>query len=306
MKCSISLIVLCAGVSGCAFGQSASVNLVAGMGYLYPPVTVAPGQLISILLQGNVQDDISATVAGLSAPILEVRPGSGCPASTLCSFLTAVTIQIPNVIEPCGYPPVCNVVSLAQLIVTVNGVAGPPINLTPLPDRVHILTACDTVVPSGSGIAPSFSALPCAPLVTHADGSAVTSVSPAHGGEVVVAYAVGLGLTTPIVPAGQAATAATPTSENFALDFNFLPNALATQPVHLASCDTCPMPVRPMPLYSGLVPGYVGLYQINFTVPPPPVGVQPCSATVQSNLTVSVGGLASFDGAGICVAPSTP
>jgi uncharacterized protein (TIGR03437 family) len=61
--------------------------------------------------------------------------------------------------------------------------------------------------------------------------------------------------------------------------------------------------VRPGPLYSGLVPGYVGLYQINFIVPPPPAGTQSCSGTVQSNLTVSVGGLASFDGAGICVAP---
>jgi len=306
MRFSIPLIVLCAGISPCAFGQSTSANTVAGMGYLYPPVTVAPGQLITVFLQGNVQGDISAAVAGLSAPVLEVRPGSSCPASTLCSLLTAITIQIPNVIEPCGYPPVCNVVSLAQLVVTVNGVAGAPISLTPLPDRVHILTACDTVVPGGSGSAPQFSALPCAPLVTHADGSAVTSGSPAQGGEVAVAYAVGLGLTTPVVPAGLAATAATPTQETFNLDFNFRPNALATQPVQPSGCNTCPVPARPIPLYSGLVPGYVGLYQINFTVPPAPVGTQTCSGAVQSNLTVSVGGLASFDGAGICVAPYTP
>jgi uncharacterized protein (TIGR03437 family) len=58
-----------------------------------------------------------------------------------------------------------------------------------------------------------------------------------------------------------------------------------------------------MPLYSALTPGFVGLYQINFTLPQPPVGTQACSGTVHSNLTVSVGGQTSFDGAGICVAP---
>jgi uncharacterized protein (TIGR03437 family) len=57
-----------------------------------------------------------------------------------------------------------------------------------------------------------------------------------------------------------------------------------------------------VPLYSGLAPGYVGLYQINIVVPPPPPDTPACSSTVQSNLTVSVGGTASFDGAGICVA----
>jgi hypothetical protein len=38
-------------------------------------------------------------------------------------------------------------------------------------------------------------------------------------------------------------------------------------------------------------------------VPPAPVGTQACSGNVLSNLTVSVGGLFSFDGAGNCVAP---
>ena len=130
-------------------------------------------------------------------------------------------------------------------------------------------------------------------MVTHADGSLVTAASPAQSGEEVVAYAVGLGLTTPTVPTGQATAAATPTSETFTLDFNFRPNALATQPASAFS-----------PLYSGLVPGYVGLYQINFVLPHPPAGTPACSGTVRSNLTVSVGGQFSFDGAGICVAQS--
>jgi uncharacterized protein (TIGR03437 family) len=274
------------------------------MGYLYPPTIVAPGQLITVFLQGNVQGDISATVSGFPAPALEVHPGSSCLSSALCSFLTAVTVQIPYEFEPsCFFTnPMCEVELLADLIVTVNGVAGAPIDLTPAADRVHLLTGCDTVVPGGSGSA-LYNGLPRAALVTHPDGSPVTLGSPAQGGEEVVAYAVGLGLTTPAVPTGQAANTATPTYETFTLDFNFRPNALATKPMPPPAIPVL-LPTSPyFPLYSGLVPGYVGLYQINFIVPPPPANLQPCSSTVQSNLTVSVGGLASFDGAGICVAP---
>jgi uncharacterized protein (TIGR03437 family) len=305
MRRFVVFTILCAAVLPCARGQGAAGNAITGMGYSYSPATVAPGQLITVFVAGNVQGDIGATVQGLSAPVLGVRPPSGCSTQTICSSVTGVTIQIPYELGPaCLFTnPACDLSILTQLIVTANGVAGAPIDVTPLPDQVHILTACDTVVPGGSGTAP-FDQVPCAHLVTHAVGSLVTAGSPAQGGEEVVAYAVGLGLTTPLVKTGQAAATATPTYEAFSLDFNFRPNALATQPT-LPDVESCcaPTPVLPAPLYSGLVPGYAGLYQINFVVPPPPEGVQACSGAVHSNLTVSVGGQTSFDGAGICVAP---
>lgn len=301
MKYPSVIIFLWAVLTSAAYAQNGSGNSVTGMGYLYPPGTVAPGQLISVFLAGNVQGDISATVQGLFAPVLEVRPGSNCAAATICSGLTAITIQIPYELNSgCGFPPVCNAIALTQLVVTSNGVAGPPIDLMPLPDQVHMLTGCDTVVPGATGTAP-FNSLPCAPLVTHANGSLVTAGNPAQGGELVVAYAVGLGATTPAIATGQAASAATPASETFYLDFNFRPNALPAKPMQPTLSFG---PTYPIPLYAGLVPGYAGLYQINFVVVPPPVGVQPCSGQVQSNLTVSVGGLASFDGVGLCVTPS--
>lgn len=304
MKYLALLTVWCAALLPGAFGQSAS-NTVAGMGYLYPSVAVAPGQLISVFVEGNVQGDIGATVQGLVAPVLEVRSPSDCPTWSLCSSQTAITIQIPFELQPgCSFTnPACNLVLLTQLIVTVNGAAGPPVDLTPLADRVHILTSCDTVVPGGSGVA-GINLLPCTPLVTHADGSPVTSASPAQSSEELVAYAVGLGLTNPAVPTGKAAAAATPTSETFALDFNFRPNALATKPIPPSAIPVLLSTGLYTPLYSGLVPGYVGLYQINFIVPQPPAGILSCSGTVQSNLTVSVGGQTSFDGVGICVAPA--
>ena len=130
--------ILCGALLPCAYGQSASVNTITGMGYLYPAVNVAPGQLITVFVAGNVQGDISATVGDLPAPVLEVRPGSGCPASTLCSSVTAVNLQIPYEIEPvCFFTnPTCNVMLAAPLTVTVNGVAGTSISLTPMADRV--------------------------------------------------------------------------------------------------------------------------------------------------------------------------
>lgn len=289
-------IAFYAAMSCAAFAQSPAIT---GLGYYYPPVYVAPGQLISVFITGDGQGSISATVQGLTAPVLETRPASGCQSGTICSNLTAVTIQIPYELQPaCAFTnPACLLVLPTPLVVTVNGVAGAPIELAPQADRVHILTACDTVVPGESGTEPA--GLPCAPLVTHADGSMVTQGSPAQGGEEIVAYAVGLGLTTPAVKTGQAATAATPTYETFYLDFNFRPNSLATKPMLPAGFG----PTPPIPVYAGLVPGFAGLYQINLIVPPPPVGTQACSGDVLSNLTVSVSGLFSFDGAGICVAP---
>jgi hypothetical protein len=51
-------------------------------------------------------------------------------------------------------------------------------------------------------------------------------------------------------------------AETFNLDFNYSANALATKPGQ-ASPDR----ILIHPLYAGLAPGYVGLYQVNFTVP---------------------------------------
>ncbi|MCL5745463.1 MAG: hypothetical protein M1541_16325 [Acidobacteria bacterium] len=136
-------------------------------------------------------------------------------------------------------------------------------------------------------------------MVAHGDGSLVSAQNPAVPGEEVVAYAVGLGQTNPPLETGKLVTAPAPTQATFGLDFNYHPNALASKP----------LPDSPQPLFSGATPGFVGLYQINFVVPPPPPGTLPCVVpktpgenVVYSNLTVSVGGTSSFDAARLCVA----
>ena len=78
---------------------------------------------------------------------------------------------------------------------------------------------------------------------------------PAHAGDILVLYAVGLGGTNPAVTAGTAAPA----------------SPLAVVP-NVNVCMGSPTPVNPNvlcidPQFAGLTPGFFGLYQINWQVP---------------------------------------
>jgi uncharacterized protein (TIGR03437 family) len=210
--------------------------------------------------------------------------------------MAAITIQIPyGLITACGPSlTVCpDVVVLTGFFVSENGVTGTLSELTPLADHVHILTVCDTVLSGGSGYVPG-DGLPCQPEVTHANGTLVSEGRPAMVGEELVAYAVGLGATNPAVPTGQPAAQPVPTVESFTLAFT-PPSVTGVTLVRAV-----------VPLFTGLTPGYPGLYQINFIVPPLPSGALPCASggtpvAVTANLTVSVIGSMSGDNAAICV-----
>jgi uncharacterized protein (TIGR03437 family) len=293
-----------------ALGQSSSPNTIIGAGYLFPaPIMVAPGQLITIFAKGvgstlkqpafATGSNLPSSLAGVTitigqdtnipAPILEVRPAAICPN---CGAMTAITVQIPYELK---LPPQNGLFGGAFAFVTENGAAGNWTILSPAPDQVHILTDCDTVI-GGSG--PSTGRCPWE--VTHANGTLVSSASPASPGEALVVYAVGLGATNPAVNTGQPATKPTPTVGRFLLSFDFRVNALpsAFSFSEIVSSAT--------PLYTGLTPGYAGLYQINFVVPDLAPGLPPCgsgqgSSFVNTNLTVTVIGQTSFDSAAICV-----
>jgi len=333
------LILLCSSAIA-MFGQSAAQTpVIGGTGYSFPvPFPIAPGQVLTLFvpglntqLTGPVRTGVTpwpTMLAGVSvtytqgsslpAPILEVRPIpmlSPCIANPFlapsnCGTILAVTVQLPfqmqTICPLCGRPDIP-----ATLAVTINGVAGQPVSVQPLNDQVHFLTSCDILIsPAQAGA--NYTGLPCPAIVTHADGSPVSAARPAKSGEELVVYAVGLGQTNPPLAEGEPATQASPSQTAFGIDFNFHPNALATKPAGPTALGT-PLNYS-KPLFAGATPGFVGLYQFNFIVPPAPANLAPCvditsvgpyANVIESNLTVSIGSSFSFDGAGICVQPGS-
>jgi len=324
------LLMLCFGVTLAVPAQP----VIGNAGYSFPvPAYVAPGQVVTLFVQVSstkLTAPVRApgptwptTLGGVTvtyrqgsdqaAAILEVRPISTClgvsPATgSTCNTLLSITAQMPfNMLTLC---PLCGRVDIpAFILVTVDGVASPMFSAQPLSDQVHILTACDALIPDST---PRQFAIagPCPPMVTHVDGKLVSATNPASSGEELVAYAVGLGQTDPPSTLGTPVYQAALATAAFAIDFDYHVNATASQP--LGPSLIGPNSNFPKPLFAGATPGYVGLYQFNFIVPPSPPGLTPCddftvlppyASAVRSNLTVSFGSVFSFDGAGICVKP---
>jgi uncharacterized protein (TIGR03437 family) len=294
-----------------------------------PAIKIAPGQVVPLIVTGLqtvlpngiarasgssvplTMDNISVTLTqpptsySAQLPIFSINQFNHCgvlvsPAPAC--LVTAITVQIPFDIvvpNPLQVAPVNDQPSTV-ITITENGTISQAFLATPYPDRVHILQSCDI---GGQ----TFETGVCYPLVTHADGSlvlqdasgpggAVTHTA-AHPGEVLVMYAWGLGPVSPAILAGSVspippATVVAPVN----LRFDYVPNASPSPPT--ANQFTA----APQPLFAGLTPTEVGLYQINFVVPAPPSGAPNCGAPIESNLTISVyvSGQ-SFSGAAICV-----
>ncbi len=112
-----------------------------------------------------------------------------------------------------------------------------------------------------------------APAVTHADYSLVTAANPAHAGETIVIWATGGGAVTPPIAAGAAAPASP-----LSWTVNTPVVTIGGQTVSVA--------------FSGLAPGFAGLYQINVAVPAVPAGQVQVSVgtaiSVTSTVTIAV------------------
>jgi uncharacterized protein (TIGR03437 family) len=320
----LSLLAVCAARP--VLGQ-AGITL-TGAGYVNPtPIQVAPGQVVTFFLSGlktvlpgpnrSVKATtlpLPTTLAGISAtirhemfppippvPLFSVDQINTCTDAAATSpecLLTAVTVQIPFEIIPTG--PTILVYTPTEIIFAENGVASRSFLLRPVEDKIHVLTTCDSTRSDGS------TGFPCYPLVTHADGSLVgfrlsgaeKPSALAKPGETLVMWAFGLGPPATPVTSGAATPASAPaTARRFALNFEYRPNAAPSRFPALL----CP----PTPEFTGLTPGFVGLYQINFVVPWRPPETPSCSGDLTSNLTVTIQG-SWFDGAGICVDTTAP
>lgn len=292
------LVLACAG-SG-AWGQ----NQVVG-----PIQTVSPGDILTLTTTAIDVPDAVATqiplptsLSGVSVqvrvvgalkttgypavlPVLRVRtlkaiemhdgapcPSASTPANIFCSS-TDVTVEIPTEgvcapringpPETCSTPPFNDLPPLLILNVTANGVTGPDYPLQVLSSWPYEISYC----PPGGGN--------CSAAITHADGSLVSQgdSNPAHVGETITVYAAGLGLdsklnspptgTAPTVPlrmfgGGVTSLAAMVFTYNYPLPGGAAPTVWANSQSVVN------------PVWAGLIPGYVGPYQVNITVPPAP------------------------------------
>jgi hypothetical protein len=322
-----TLAFACAAFSALAAAQNTAT--VIGAGYALPNyVKVAPGQVITFFVHGIGAGltepavasslPLPTSLAGISAsftgqccvgpvPILGVEP-----VSAVCAILqpgcgytyTAVTVQIPfNIYGQDPTQVVGNLPPPGQIDFSENGVLMASMVLDPWVDQVHILRRFSF---DPLNLPPGNDPMLGAAAVTHADGSDVFYNHPAKAGEVVAVYAVGLGAPHS-AKTGDAPEAPIPVT-GFRVSYDPRPNALASRPSRAGETG----PGTAAPEFVGLVPGGVGLYQINVKIPALPAGAEPCNpettrnqSGIVSNLTINIFGNGSVDGVGICVDPGS-
>jgi uncharacterized protein (TIGR03437 family) len=148
--------------------------------------------------------------------------------------------------------------ALGQVFVAVDGVRAPlwssssgaivaqvPVDMRV--GNVNVDVALNGVVSNNVQV-PVATVSPSIILVTHADGTAVSDGNSAIAGETLVIYVTGLGPVSPSIGTGAFASS------------TVLSNTVNTPGVTI---DGTPLNV----VFSGLAPGFVGLYQINAQVP---------------------------------------
>jgi uncharacterized protein (TIGR03437 family) len=195
---------------------------------------LAPGTITQVYGSGLAASAVSPGVVPLPITFDNTFALIG-PVQAPLYFLSSgqINIQIPNEATATQQLPI---------VLSVNNALTVPLLLDIVPSAPGVLSANDGPTPpnvqNGAHIVAQHSA----------NGSLVTSSSPAKPGEYLVMYLVGLGATNPAVASG----AATPLA----------PLAYAAVPPTV-SVGKQPSPV----LFAGLTPSFVGLYQIDFQVP---------------------------------------
>ena len=200
----------------------------------YAPITnsAAPGEFVSIFGSG--------LASGVFTP-------SSLPLPTK---LGGVQVMVNGRLAPLSYvgPTQINILvpyATSEQFVTFqvinNGIGSNQVTLYQNLSAPGVFTGA----PSGVGMA----------AVLHANYAPVTQSSPAKVGETVLLYLTGLGSVTPALNDGTAAPS------------NPLSNVDESIGVDLYDQNGNDVNASSLP-FSGLAPGFAGLYQINFTIPP--------------------------------------
>lgn len=287
-------------------------------GYARPSVWAAPGQVITLFVSGVTagpglapgqivraeRTPLPSELSGLTVTLMQRGAQISVPllrVEYIDDSVTAVTVQMPfelatNIYRG-GVIRDDSDINTAFLVITKDRAPGPRIGIFSQSTNVHVVTECE-VRDVGIRQNPRYPIYPCRPAITHADGSIVGGTDiekPAGAGEVLTIYAFGLGRPDGELPA-SGVTANQPIRLNWdwPLYFEFQTSAVPARRIESQTG---------FPLYVGLVPGYVGLYQINFKLPNQlPSTLITCSeAGGFGNLTITVNGERSSDRAAICI-----
>jgi len=192
-----------------AFGQAPTVTAVTNA-LDYSTTNLCPGVGVDIYGTnfGSSGKGVTFTVGGKAGYVAGAGP-------------TVIAAQLP-VDAPTGP---------TSIIVTVDGVASAPLNIT----LNTYAPAFSTYNGSGTGTVGA----------TSLAGNYLTSTVPANPGDPVTIYVDGLGATNPPTPTGKGATGLAPT----------------------VVAPTLTVGGQPATIIGAFASSYAGLYQINFTVP---------------------------------------
>ena len=188
---------------------------------------LSPGAIVSIFGQ-----NLGQQAAAASVPLPRTLGGTQVFFDTIPAPLYVVTPGQLNAQVP------WELGSAKSAIVTVvrNGVPGVPVEVDLAPYQPGLFAAANIG----------------AILVNSRTGGLVTPQAPARPGDVLVGYATGLGLTAANPQTGEPDAGS--------------PLATTASPTRMVL--TGPAGEREVtPLYAGLAPGFIGVYQINFAVP---------------------------------------
>jgi len=282
--------------------------VVVGTGRGMPfPIHLAPGQVTYLYARidkeiPNLKAEgypLPFTLGGVSLwigarepvrrmPLFSVEPVYPCRGNSPtsgCSPIAAVRFQVPFEFLTVDYS---REVETGQIWIEVDGKRGVPISFDISLNGGELVTQC-----AGAFLPMFYFTVTCPPALLHADGTPTWQRRP-RPGEVLTFYAYGLGIPVrgPTFTPPTSGQPAPPSTESW----NFL-GIPALRFVLDFRANARPSP-RPgprssilviEPLYAGPAPGEVGLYQVNFRLPEPPVPLTPCTE-VESNVTISFAG----------------
>ncbi|MBV8819075.1 MAG: hypothetical protein JO022_12010 [Acidobacteriaceae bacterium] len=205
------------------------LGIVNAANYVPPTNPVAPGEMVYLYGSGLASSSATASSTPLPTSLGNVSVTVNGTAAPIYQISpTKLVVIVPWELDPTS-------VGYAQFQVTNSSGTSNTVTMFVDSSAPGVFTVGQNGIGDGA--------------VLHANGSVVSSSNPAKVGETISVYTTGLGAVSPSVSDGAPAPAngtLTTASDSFTI---YVDGTQATTS------------------FSGLAPGFVGLYQINFTVP---------------------------------------